>query len=145
MTLLYPTYIMMASSSRASNPRQRADPNIGDVYRHVVDRDHPTSLYLGEETIIGGPENEAAVEIIFRCVRDYGTESRHALVSMRPSVPEDTLAIRLSQIFDISTTADVTLEPVVKWLPGILPKEEWTETSISHTVCLMVYCVLTRL
>ena len=134
---------MMASSSRASNPRQRADPNLGDVFRHVVDRDHPNSLYLGEETIIGGPENEAAVEIIFRCVR--GTESRHALVSMRPSVPEDTLALRLCQIFDIPTTGDVTLEPVVKWLPESLPKEEGTETSTSHTICLMVYSVLTRL
>ena len=135
----------MASSSGASNPRQRADPNIGDVYRHVVDRDHPTSLYLGEETIVGGPENEAAVEIMFRYVWDRGTESRHTVVSMRPSVPEDTLALRLCQIFDIPTTGDVTLEPVVKWLPGTLPKEEWTETSTSHTVCLMVYFVLTRL
>lgn len=135
----------MASSSRASHPRQRADRNLGDVYRHVVDHEHSTSLYLGEETIIGGPENEAAVEIIFRCVRDRDTESRHALVSMRPSVPEDTLALRLCQIFEIPTTGDVTLEPVVKWLPGILPKEEWTETSTSHTTRSIMYFVLTRL
>ena len=135
----------MASSSRASNPRQRAVRNLGDVYRHVVDRDHPTSLYLGEETIIGGPENEAAVEIIFRCVRGRTTESRHALVSMRPSVPENTLALRLCQIFDLPTTGDVTLEPVVKWLPGILPNEEWTETSTSHTTCLIVNFILTKL
>ena len=135
----------MASSSRAATPRQCADRNLGDVYHHVVDHEHPTSLYLGEGTIIGGPENEAAVEVIFRCMRDRDTESRHALVSMRPSVPEDTLALRLCQIFDIPTTGDVTLEPVVKWLPGILPKEEWTETSTSHTTCLIVYFVLTRL
>ena len=135
----------MASSSRASDPRQRADHNIGDVYRHVVDREHPTSLYLGEETIIGGPENEAAVEVIFRCVRDRDTESRHALVSMRPSVPEDTLALRLCEIFGIPTTGDVTLEPVVKWLPGTRPKDELTERSTSHTTCLTVYFVLTRL
>ena len=135
---------MASSSSRASNPRERADRTLSDVYRHVVDRDHPTSLYLGEETIIGGPENEAAVEIIFRCVRGRTTESRHALVSMRPSVPEDTLALRLCHIFDIPTTGDVTLEPVVKWLPGILAKEEWTETSISYITCLTVYFVLTR-
>ena len=70
ITLLYPTYVVMASSGRASNFKQHADPNIGDVYRHVVDRDHPTSSYLSEEIIIGGPENAAAVEIIFRCVRD---------------------------------------------------------------------------
>ena len=122
-----------------------ADPNLAAVYRHVVDHDHPTSLYLGEETIVGGPENEAAVEIMFRCVRDRGTESRHALVSMRPSISEHTLALRLCQIFDIPITGDVTLEPVVKWLPGIIPKEEWTERGTSHTICLMVYFILTRL
>ncbi|KAM0799450.1 hypothetical protein BDR22DRAFT_890346 [Usnea florida] len=86
-----------------------ADPDLGDIYRHVVDHELPISLYLGEETITGGPGNEAAVEIMFRCVRDRGTESRHALVSMRPSVSEHTLALRLCQIFDIPITGDVTL------------------------------------
>ena len=135
---------MMASSSIASNPRQRANPNLGDLYRHVVDPDHPTSLYLGEEIIIGGPENEAAVQIMFRCVRDR-TESRHALVNMKPSISEHTLALRLCQTFDVPITGDVTLEPVVKWLPGMMPGEEWRKTSTSHTVCLIVYFVLTRL
>lgn len=126
-------------------PRQRANPNLGDLYRHVVDRDHPTSLYLGEETIIGGPEDEPAVVIIFRCVWDRGNGSRHALVTMKPSVSQHTLALRLCQIFDVPITGDVTLEPVIKWLPEMTPGEEWRKTSTSHTICLIVYFVLTRL
>ena len=126
-------------------PRLRAKRNLGDLYRHVVDRDHPTSLYLGEEAIIGGPEDEPAVVIMFRCERDPGTGSRHALVNMKPTVSTHTLALRLCQIFDIPITGDVTLEPVIEWLPEMTPGEEWRKTSTSHTICLIVCFVLTKL
>lgn len=128
----------MASSSTASSSGQHSHPGLGDLHRHVMDvaanrvgipaipstfigPTRPTSTYLGKEKIIPGPVEETAVLVMFRCVYPAGAQSRHVLVSTKPSVSEEALAHRLCQIFDIPTTGSVTIEPVFKWMPGLMP------------------------
>ncbi|KAL9065711.1 MAG: hypothetical protein Q9161_008046 [Pseudevernia consocians] len=81
----------------------------------------PTSTFLGQETIVAGPVSETAVPIMFRCVRGPGSPSRHVLVMMKPSVSEEALALHLCQIFGIPNTGNVAIEPVFKWMPGLMP------------------------
>lgn len=128
----------MASSSTASNLQRQQNPSLSDIHRHVMDvaanpvgvaaipstfigPASPTSVYLGEETIVNGPVSETAVPIMFRCVWGSGTQSRHVLVRIKPSVSEHALALRLCQIFGIPTSGGVFMEPVFKWMLGLMP------------------------
>lgn len=129
---------MMVSSSTALSSGQHPLPDLGDLHHFVmgVAANHvdipkipsafigparPTSTYLGEETVLAGPSSETAVPIMFRCVWGPGNHSRHVLVRMKPSVSEQALGLRLCQRLDIPTTGAVTIEPVIKWIPGLMP------------------------
>lgn len=147
----------MASPSTASSSGQRPHLSLGDLHRFTMDvatnrvgipaipsafigPARPTSTYLGEETIAIGPVSETAVQIMFRCVYPPGAQSRHVLVRMDPSVPEDALALRLCEILDIPTTGIVAIEPVFKWMTGLMPykkgedKGKPTSNNLPNTV-----------
>lgn len=126
-----PSYTKFSSGQ---DPRR----SLGDLHRFVMDLaanhvripatpmafsgpDRPISTYLGEETIEAGPISEAAIQIMFRCVRGLGIPSCHVLVRMKPSLSEEVLALRLCQIFGIPTTGNVVIQPMIKWMPGLMP------------------------
>lgn len=131
----------MAPSNTGSSSGQHPNPSLGDLHRHVMDvaanlvgrpaipsafigPARPTSTYLGEVTIVADPGSEIAVPIIFRCVHPLGAQSRHVLVRMKPSMSELDLALRLCQMLDIPTTGCLTIEPVFKWMAGLMPYAE---------------------
>lgn len=149
----------MASSSTASSSGQRLHPNLGDLHRFTMDvaanrvgipvipstfigPAQPTSTYLGEKTIVVGPMSETTVQVMFRCVYPQGAQSRHVLVMMDPSMPEQTLALRLCEILDIPTTGNVAIEPVVKWMTGLMPYRKGTDKGkpISNNLLESVTC-----
>ena len=102
----------------------------------------PTSAYLGEVTMIAGPENETAVRVMFRCVWGPRAPSRHVLVWLKPSVSEEALALRLCQIFDIPTIGNVTIELVFKWMLGLMPYGEEMDKGklFSNNLLKIVQC-----
>ena len=129
----------MTSASGASGSGQH--PNLGDLHRFVMDvaanrvgvpttpsafigPDRPTSVYLGKKTIVAGPVSETTVRIMFRCVWEPGTQSRHVLIEMEPSLEEGTLALHLCRYFSLPTTGGITIEPVIRWMPGLRPHSE---------------------
>lgn len=144
-------------SSTASSSGQHRHLSLGDLHRFTMDvavnrvgklvtlsviivSARPTSTYIGEETIAVGPVSEIAVRIMFRCVYPPVAQSRHVLVRMDPSMPGQALALRSCQILDITTTGNVAMEPVFKWMTELRPykkgvdKGKLTSNNLLQTV-----------
>ena len=81
-----------------------------------------TSVFLGHKYIPTG--DGPAFPIIVRCVWPPNTASRHAVIRMKPSVPEQALAAKLYETFDIPTTGGIITNTGFSWISGYCPFED---------------------
>lgn len=84
-----------------------------------------TSIFLGHKYIATG--DGPALPIIVRCVWPPNTASRHAVIRMKPSVPEQALAAKLCETFEIPTTGGVITNTGFSWISGLCPFEDTTD------------------
>ena len=85
---------------------------------------HPpptSSTFIGTKYLVGGPTNETPVRIMFRCVSPHDKVSRHVLMKMKPSVPEEALALKLCEVFEIPATGGVISKTEPEFVPGLSP------------------------
>ncbi|KAF6231378.1 hypothetical protein HO173_010338 [Letharia columbiana] len=85
---------------------------------------HPpptSSTFIGTKYLVGGPTNETPVRIMFRCVSPHDKVSRHVLLKMKPSVPEEALALKLCEVFEIPATGGVITKTQPEFVPGLSP------------------------
>ena len=71
---------------------------------------------VASKTIVADPEGETAIPIMVRCAWGPGTQSRHVLVIMKPSVSRQGIMLHMCQSSGISTTRSVITELVVMWM-----------------------------
>ena len=81
----------------------------------------PASRYIGQRRLKAGPPDEPMVRVMFHCVSPPNSESRHVLLHLRPSVPEEDLAKKLDEIFEIHSNAGVITRTMPEFMPGFNP------------------------
>lgn len=99
-----------------SRSRQRITPTF------IGPHPPPTSLtFIGTKYLVGGPTNETLVRIMFRCVSPHEKASRYVLMKMKPSVPEETLALKLCEVFEVPATGGGITKTEPESVPGLSP------------------------
>ena len=51
-----------------------------------------SSIFIGQRRLKGGRDDDTTVRLMFRCVWPPKSVSRHVIIHMKPSVPEEALA-----------------------------------------------------
>ena len=79
----------------------------------------PSSTFIGQRWLVGGPPNEITVRIMFHCALPAHNESRHVLIHMKPSVSEEALAMKLCEVFDTRATGCIIRKTLPNFVPGL--------------------------
>ena len=98
----------------------------------------PTSQYLGQRWLSGGPPHEPTIRVMFLChsIQDGGF--RHVLIHLKPSITEELLVTGLCQIFDVPANDGVITKTIPRFLPGLCPlaDSERGKTCLRYTLAL---------
>ena len=135
-------YICQQACSRTGLPNIPLD-SIGSIPPPP-----PSSTFIGERWLNEGPPSEPVVRVMFRCVSPPESASRHVLLHMKPSVTEESLAMKLCQIFEIPANGGVITKTMPKFMPGrdflTIPGKGMILSSTPHKVGLraLTYCSL---
>lgn len=81
----------------------------------------PSSIFIGQRRLKGGRDDDTTVRLMFRCVWPPKSVSRHVIIHMKPSVPEEALAQKLCQVFEISASGGVITKTMPEFIPGHQP------------------------
>ncbi|CAD6566325.1 MAG: hypothetical protein ASARMPREDX12_008183 [Alectoria sarmentosa] len=83
---------------------------------HIIGPTPVTSIFLGHKYIAEG--QGSALAIMVRCVWPPNTASRHAVIWMKPSVPEHALAAKFYDTFDILATGGIITDKAFSRIRG---------------------------
>lgn len=70
---------------------------------------------LGVRTITAGSNSDALVPLFFRCTWPVGARSRHKLIWMKPSVPNEALGAAVNDAFRVIEAGGVVEKTVAIW------------------------------
>lgn len=71
---------------------------------------------LGTCLIATGPTSEALIPIFFRCTWPVGSDSRHKLMWMRPSLSDEEFGTAINDAFDVIGAAGAIQRTTAVWL-----------------------------
>lgn len=131
-------YVRREASNRAQLPV--VPPNFIGPHRPP-----PSSTFIGQRWLVGGPPNETTVRIMFHCVLPAHDESRHVLIHMKPSISEEALALKLCKVFDTRATGCFITKTRPNFVPGLsLFTDPHKGTTLSHNLSRERFCALTK-
>ena len=81
----------------------------------------PTSKFIGQRWLKEDPPNEPTIRVMFRCDSPPNGGSRHALLHLKSSVTEESLAAKLCQIFEVPANGGVITKTIPRFMPGLCP------------------------
>lgn len=70
---------------------------------------------LGVRTVITGSVTDALVPVFFRCAWPPGAKSRHLLIWMKPSIPNDALGTAINDAFRVIEAGGIIEKTVALW------------------------------
>ena len=98
----------------------------------------PSSQFIGQRWLTEGPPYEPTIQVMFSCHSLQDSSFRHVLIHLKPSVTEESLAMKLCQIFEVPANGGVITKTIPRFMPGLCPlaDPERGKTCLRNTLAL---------